>query len=143
MNRCILENLKRIMILLRSDIQNRRGKELVHLCHQAFQNQMSNGEMCKKMIEMMPAWQDWLNCGETPDWFVQEDVAAFINMALEVMEETLHAGEFEMAYDLADLLHVVPDVIAKNDKASMKRYWKVFVVKFHQKWNCNIFHKFY
>ena len=143
MKNCMLENLKSIMILLRSDIRNRRGKELVHLCHQAFQNQMSNGEMCEKMIEMMPAWQGWLNCGETPDWFVQEDVAAFINMALEVMEETLHAGEFEMAYDLADLLHVVPDVIAKNDKASMKRYWKVFVVKFHQKWNCNIFHKFY
>lgn len=57
MKNCMLENLKSIMILLRSDIRNRRGKELVHLCHQAFQNQMSNGEMCEKMIEMMPAWQ--------------------------------------------------------------------------------------
>ncbi len=63
MKNCMLENLKSIMILLRSDIQNRRGKELVHLYHQAFQNQMSNGEMCKKMIEMMPTWQGWLNCG--------------------------------------------------------------------------------
>ena len=33
----------------------------------------------------------------------------------------------------------IPFVIFSDDK----RYWKVFVVKFHQKWNCNIFHKFY
>ncbi len=146
MNRCILENLKRIMILLRSDIRNRRGRELVHLFRQAFQSQMSNGELCGEMMEMMPEWCSWLSCGETPardEVWVQEELAAFISQALEVMEETLHADEFEMAYDLADMLHVVPDVIVKNDKMSMKSYWKRFVVPFHKKWNCNIFHKFY
>ena len=64
MNRCILENLKRIMILLRSDIRNRRGRELVHLFRQAFQSQMSNGELCGEMMEMMPEWCSWLSCGE-------------------------------------------------------------------------------
>ena len=124
MNRCILENLKRIMILLRSDIRNRRGRELVHLFRQAFQSQMSNGELCGEMMEMMPEWCSWLSCGETPardEVWVQEELAAFISQALEVMEETLHADEFEMAYDLADMLHVVPDVIVKNDKMSMKK----------------------
>lgn len=143
MNPCILENLKSIMILMRSDIRNRRGKEIVHLLHRAVLNQMSNGEMCEKMIEWMPEWRGWLLYGEKPDQFVPDGMMVFVNQALEVMKEALHAGEFEMAYDLADMLHVVPDVIAENDKASMKSYWKAFVVPFHKKWNCSIVHKFY
>ncbi|MDE7183112.1 MAG: hypothetical protein K2O40_01275 [Lachnospiraceae bacterium] len=143
MNPCILENLKSIMILMRSDIRNRRGEEIVHLFHRAFLNQMRNSELCEKMIEMMPEWRGWLIDGEKTDQVIPDRLLAFVNLALEVMREALHAGEFEMAYDLADMLHVLPDVIADNDKASRRSYWKIFVVSFQKKWHCNIFHKFY
>ena len=47
-----------------------------------------------------------------------------------------------MAYDIADMLHVLPEIVIANQKKRLKQYWKIYVKPFHKKWKCNIFNEF-
>ena len=50
--------------------------------------------------------------------------------------------EYKMAYDIADMLHVLPEIVIANQKKRLKQYWKIYVKPFHKKWKCNIFNEF-
>ena len=53
-------------------------------------------------------------------------------MALCMMEEYLATNAYDAAYDIADLLHVLPDIVIRGNEKQLKRYWKVYVYQIYQ-----------
>ena len=55
--------------------------------------------------------------------------------ALKCLLSELRRGNFDKAYDLADGIHCLPEIIADNDFKIPKSYWKTFVVNYRNKWD--------
>lgn len=49
--------------------------------------------------------------------------------ALELMKTHILAQEYYTAYDIADMLHVLPEIVIDNNKG-LKQYWKNYVKPF-------------
>lgn len=141
MNESLLVNLRRIMVFLRSDIRNKENDKVLNILIKAYEGIIYNNEMCDMIIKIMPDWKEQLMYGEGKNQLIQEEIIKYVKTAMQIMKDSLSTGEYDMAYDIADLLHVLPDVIMQDDK-SMKKYWKVFVKKFDRKWKCNAFTKY-
>ena len=47
----------------------------------------------------------------------------------------LNKGEFDKAYDLVDVFHCLPEIIADNHFTIPKSYWKSFVKCYRNKWD--------
>lgn len=51
------------------------------------------------------------------------------------------SGEFERAFDLADVIHTLPDTLITPNR-DMNSYWNTFVVPYQSKWNSTLFDEF-
>ena len=50
------------------------------------------------------------------------------------LKSLLQSEKFEQAYDLADALHVLPEIIADNNGQIPKSYRKTFLESYQKKW---------
>ena len=142
MNKSILINLQRIMVFLRFDIKNKRNNDILCILIQAFDGLISNKEMCDAIVKIMPDWKTQLKYEESENQFVQEKVIEFVKKAMQILGDSLSTHEFDIAYDIADILHVLPDIVIQNEKKSLKKYWKVYIEGFNKKWQCDALAKF-
>lgn len=53
---------------------------------------------------------------------------------LEQLENLLADGKTEQAYALADAIHVLPEIILKNDGQIPKDYYDVYLEPYRKKW---------
>lgn len=134
MNKNVLINFQRIMVFLRADIKNERSNNISYILSQTFDNSLNNKEMCDAIIKIMPDWKTQLQYGESENQVVQEEIIEFIKQTMQIMGDSLSANEFDFAYDIADILHVLPDIVIRNEKKGLKEYWEVYIEKFNKKW---------
>lgn len=134
MNENMLINFQRIMVFLRSDIKNKRGKDILCILIRAFDGLINNKEMCDEIVKIMPDWKAQLIYRGYEYHFIQEGIIDFVRIAIQIMGDSLSLNKFDMAYDIADMLHVLPDVVIQKGKKGLKKYWKVYVERFNNKW---------
>lgn len=142
----IWKNLQRIFVFLRFDIKNKNNSNVIDIIIKVINNNNSNEEMCKMIVYIMPKWKGQLiveeneeqeNEGQELIFNIQ--LKQFIIRALEVMKSNLLAQEYEIAYDIADILQALPDIVIANNKKGLKQYWKVYIKPFQKKWKCKTF----
>lgn len=132
------------MIWMRFDIRNERNREILIL--------LLTGFSCKNILweqiaELMPKWWgDQLYCDtdqaiKKPCKEVLPQTDSFICAGLHAMKNSLEVGEYDLAYDLADLMHVFPDIAMRGNNKDFKRYQKTYVYKFEKKWKRGILKK--
>ena len=142
MNESMLTNFYIIMVYIRFDIKNKENKDIIYLLNQAVDGLINNKEMCEAIIRIMPDWKEQLKDEGSEYHFIHEKIIEFVKVAMYIMEDRLTMNEYDIAYDIADMLHVLPEIIIQNKKRRLKRYWQVYVENFHKKWNCDDFTKF-
>ena len=141
MNESMLINFYRIMIKLRFDIKRKENKDILCILIRAFEGLMNNKEMCNAIVKIVPDWEAQLKYEEAEYYLIQKERIEFIKTAIHVMIDNLNTNKFDIVYDIADMLHVFPDIVIQQKKKHRRRcwrkYWKVYVEPFHKKWNCD------
>ena len=91
----------------------------------------------------MPKWKGQLILKECDmqEIMLNRQLKEFIIRALEFMKEHLLHQNYETAYDIADMLHVLPEIVVDNKKKELKLYWKGYVKPFQKKWKCKVFNE--
>lgn len=142
----MLINFYTIMITIRFDIKNKENKDIVCILMKAFDGLINNKEMCDTIVKIMPDWRARLKYEESEYYFIQKEVIEFMKTAIHIMKDSLNTDRFDIAYDIADMLHVLPDIIIQRNKKRLKRcwrsYWKVYVEPLYKKWKCDAFTKY-
>lgn len=142
MDENMLTNLQRVMVFLRSDIKSKKNIDILCILIQAFDGLINNKEMYDEIIKIIPDWKTQLIYERYEYCFVQKEIIDFVKIAIQIMVNNLRANKFDIAYDIADILHVLPDVIIQKEKKGLKKYWKTYVERFNNKWKCEDLTKF-
>lgn len=146
MDKNMLINFYTIMITIRFDIKNKENKDIVCILMKAFDGLINNKEMCDAIVKIMPDWRARLKYEESEYYFIPKEVIEFMKTAIHIMKDSLNTDRFDIAYDIADMLHVLPDIIIQRNKKQLKRcwrsYWKVYVEPLYKKWKCDAFTKY-
>lgn len=142
MNESMLINFQIVMVFMRLDIKNKENKYILGIVIRAFDGKLDNQEMYEALVIRKPDWKTQLKYGETTCHLISEKIIGFVRMALCMMEEYLATNAYDAAYDIADLLHVLPDIVIRGNEKQLKRYWKVYVRPYEKKWKCDVFTRY-
>lgn len=66
--------------------------------------------------------------------FKEADMLNLLMQNLSELRMLLQSRQFEQAYDLADILHVLPEVIATNKGRVSHGFMKTFIKPYQKKW---------
>lgn len=137
------KNLQRIFVFLRFDIKNKNNSQVIDILIEVINNNNKNKEMCKMICNIMPKWKEQLIVEEDEgqELIFNIKLKQFIIRALELMKTNILIQEYEIAYDIADMLQGLPEIIIANNKNGLKQYWKIYVKPFQKKWKCKTFNK--
>ncbi len=83
---------------------------------------------------LMPRWKGQLIVeeGELQELIFNSKLKEFTIRALELMKTYIMAQEYELAYELADMLHALPEIVIDKNKKGLKQYWKNYVKPFQK-----------
>lgn len=122
-----LENMHRILVYVRSDIYNNENTELVKILGLCINDNMSNEEMVKIIIDMYPVLMQQLILQNDEICRLSAEAKDYVLCVLQIISNALEEKDYELAYDMVDVLHVFPHVVISNEKRQIKSYWKVYV----------------
>lgn len=146
MDKNMLINFYTIMIAMRFDIKNKENKDLICILMKVFNGSINNKEMCDAIVRIMPDWKARLKFEESEYYFIQKEIMEFIRTAMRMIKDNLNADGFDIAYDITDMLHALPDIIIQQNKKQSKRcwrsYWKIYVDPVYKKWKCHTLTKY-
>lgn len=136
-------NLQRIFVFIRFDIKDKNNSHVIDIIINAINNNIKNNEMCQMIFHLMPEWKGQLiiEGNELQELIFNSKLKEFTIKALELMKTHITAQEYETAYDLADMLQGLPEIVIGNNKKGLKQYWKNYVKPFQKKWKCDIFNE--
>ena len=120
MNESMLINFYRIMIKLRFDIKRKENKDILCILIRAFEDLMNNKEMCNAIVKIVPDWEAQLKYEEAEYYLIQKERIEFIKTAIHIMIDNLNTNKFDIVYDIADMLHVFPDIVIQQKK----KHWR-------------------
>lgn len=63
-----------------------------------------------------------------------EEKIGFLITNMNTLKELLMQEKYEQAFDLADVLHMYPEIVANNLKRFPKSYWKLIYNPYKKKW---------
>jgi len=138
------KNLERIFIQLRFDIKNQNNSQIVDIVIRAINNNLSNFELCEMISCLMPTWkkQFIFNSIEQTEITCSKEIKLFMIKALDFMKNCLSNLQYDIAYDIADILQGLYGILLADSKKSLKQYWKIYIKPFQKKWNSDIFYNF-
>lgn len=135
-------NFHRIMVFIRFDIYSAYNYEVINIIIDSIKNRSSNDEMCTNVIRIVPMWKNQLLLkGRGEDCEIQEDkeIVKFVVCALENIKDYLINDNYDISYDLLDILQALPDMECYFQKTYLKKYWKIYIKPFEKKWKRSIF----
>jgi hypothetical protein len=98
-------------------------------------NEITNFEMVKLLLQVQPNFSEQLIIKDGEECEVSEELKKFFVIILNHIMEQLKEENYDMVYDLVDMLHVFPDVIIEDKRKGKKDYWKLFVKPIIKKWD--------
>ncbi len=137
------KNLQKIYVFLRFDIKDKNNSHVIDIIINVINNNISNEKMCRMIFYIMPKWKRQLmdEEGEGQELIFNIQIKQFIIRALELMKTNILIQEYEIAYDIADMLQGLPEIVIANNKKGLKKYWKIYVKPFQKKWRCKTFNE--
>ena len=135
-------NFSIIMVHIRKDIKNKVNIDIISILLEVFGNNLNNNNMCADIASINVSWYRQLKHeDENSITYNVEYYNQFIADTLLFLMYLLSSQQYEMAYQIVDILHILPDVILKKGKKSKKDFWKTFIIPFEENNNISFFKK--
>lgn len=64
-----------------------------------------------------------------------KDIYKLLITVCELLKTLLENQQYDRAYDLADAVHCLPEIIADNNFSITKSYWKININFYRKKWD--------
>ena len=121
------ENMHRILVLIRSDMQEENNTELLEFLITSIDKGWKNTEMLESVSKILPDIKQQLVLEDDEVYEINNKAKEYMLHVLRITWNALKEGNYELAYDLVDMLHVFPHLVISNDKKQIKDYWKIYV----------------
>ncbi len=122
------ENFERVMVFVRSDIQDEKNREIIGVCQKMFAKDISGGEMVKNIIQIMPEWANQFLPEVADDRKIENQEAYyFVQKYLWLAKRHLVRKEYAEAYELVDILHAYPGVVLRGDAESQQSFEDIYL----------------
>lgn len=137
-------NLEKIFILMRFDIKNQNNGQIADIVIQSINQNFTSSELCKAVSSLMPEWKAHFvsSTSAKKDLACSEEITSFIIKALEFFKINLQTQQYQISYDIVDILQGLYGIVLSNSKQSLKNYWKIYIKPFHKKHHTTIFQEF-
>lgn len=138
------ENLERIFIQMRFDIENQNNEQIADILIQSLTHNLTNHDLYKSISSLMPEWKTYLisNNSAQKEFLCPKEITLFIIKALALFKINLQSQCYHISYDIADILQGLYGVVLANSKKSLKHYWKAYIIPFHKKYHFTPFQEF-
>ncbi len=146
----VWENLESVFVFIRFEIKNNKNCQVADLGRimeviiNGIKNHIENEQLCDMLVQIMPEWKGRFRTKTEvkQEVICNEELEQFIVHAVELMKDNLEIQHYDLAYDLADMLHALPNIVLANEKNGLKRYWKIYVIPVQKKWNRKLLKEF-
>lgn len=122
-----LLNVQRIMVFMRFNISSPQNTELVDILTNCMNSNCDNCLLVDLISNRQGELREQLLLEEGEGYGTNNNIKSFLLQMLEFISEGVDTQNYDMAYDIVDMLHVLPDVIIANDRKQLKQYWKIYV----------------
>lgn len=133
-----------ILIWIRANVSSNDSKYVVHTLMKTLEENMyiSSDTILDSMEDpkLRDMCRDYLilRCISSKDKKFDKSVLSPLLQELEELEKLLVVGKIEQAYALTDAVHLLPEIILKNDGQIPKDYYDVYLKPYRKKWNVSV-----
>lgn len=131
-------DFERIMVFIRFNITRNENIEIIDIIKKFFDGNISKQEMLIQIIHIMPEWENQLILEEGNNYQDNYLECSFIRQSLSCVKDYLLKSEFNVAYDIVDMLHAFPGVILNGDKGEKERFKETYLKPLVRKWNLTL-----
>lgn len=139
-----LYDLSAVLVAIRSDIQYEYNSmilskiiQVLELNGQTFEdNQVRKALASIKDLDQERWCFVYHNNVYVNHWMLKnKQVYQLLIKACETFKQLLDEEKYEEAYDLADSIHCLPDIIAENHFSVTNSFWKTHIEVYRKKWD--------
>lgn len=131
-------NFERIMVFIRFNIAKKENIKVVDIMEKFFDKKIRKQKMLSQIAEIMPEWTNQLIFGEGNNYWENSLESSFIRQSLSCVKNNLLNGDFNIAYDIVDMLHAFPGVILSEDKEARRRFEITYLEPLVRKWDISL-----
>lgn len=137
MEKNLLKNIYKLMVLMRSDIYNKNNNKI---CEQilAVLNFRENNDslLCKlNKIINLERYINFFESSYEGCVNLEEKEIKILTLGIRKIDDCLRIKNYKFAYDMIDALHIFPEMLANSEKINMKHYWNVYFEVLIKKYN--------
>lgn len=138
------ENMERIFIQMRFDIENPNNEQIADSIIQSITQNSTNLELYKSISTLMPEWKTNLisSSPNQKNISCSKEIILFIIKSLEFFKKYLQTQQYQISCDIVDILQGLYGIVLTNSKKSLKQYWKIYIAPFHKKYHFILFQEF-
>ncbi len=141
-----LYDISYALVLIRSDIKNPKNTEILEKIKEALASDYTGAEenTVRRCLAEIPdldkaKWRFAYHENVYVNRSVMKNQQLYI-LLLKVCDELikdLKSESYEKAYDLADIFHCLPEIIADNNHTIPESYWIHYVGRYRKNWDMN------
>ena len=145
MQKDFLDITHRILVLIRSDIENESNVEMLKIFIDSMLKKNTTDELVFRISQISPSYSDMLGLSSSGKenralTLKEEDVfSAVMKYAMNLIKDSIAENQYECAYDIADCIHAFPTVLLEADIHTLKEYWKIYIKPVRKKWERHLF----
>lgn len=142
-----LDMTHRILVMIRSDIENDSNVEILKRLVESMMNQSDSNELIFIIIQFNPSYLGMLglsSLGKSSRELPQKVGTTFFEVmsyALNRIIDLITIKQYEYAYAIADSIHAFPTILLEADDRSMKQYWKQDIEPVREKWDRSLYNE--
>ena len=141
-----LYDLGFVIKLIRSEIDDPNNVAVLELILLMFENPdqlIENNQIRKTLCQISQLSEKWEFVRHENYYvrtliFKDRTIQTELYVALTNLKLLLQSKKYEQAFDLADALHALPEIIVDNGGKVPDSYRKTFIIPYQKKWKCNV-----
>lgn len=136
MEKYLLINIYKLMILMRNDIYNKDNLPICELILNVLKIKEGNESMLCNMNKIidLTIYLNFFEFGNSNNVHVKERVINILILGIEKIFCNLQTKNYDFAYDMIDALHILPEMLSDGKKINLKHYWKTYFSKLSRKY---------
>lgn len=141
MDKYLLQNFYKLMVLMRSDIKNSKNLIICELILNAINSQIPNETLLFKLSEIfnLDDYQNFFSFDSGDNICIKNNELKIITVGVEEVLNCLQLNKYDFAYDLIDALHILPEVLSNNGNIELYDYWKTYFENLTKKYGISKF----
>lgn len=132
MDKSLMINIHRILVFIRFDIRNPINIKLLESIVECIREKSGNGKLLEILSDEQHIIKQLL-LEESELYENRNNIDEFLLIILEDILNMLNSGDYDIAYEMVDLIHILPELIISNNKKDLRVYWKLNIKQYSKK----------